>query len=96
MSKLTDGERLVKLETRVEDVIKGIDDIKRDNKEFRERLEKLLPTFATEDFVLVIKKDLQKEIAQTKASRLKDLTIQALVIGPISALIGFFFATVTK
>lgn len=96
MDKRTDGERLVKVETQIDAVLTGIGDIKRDNKEFRERLEKLLPTFATEDFVLVIKRDLQKEIAQTKASRLKDLIIQALVIGPISALIGFFFATVTK
>lgn len=56
MEKLTDGERLMKVETQLEAVIKGIEDIKSENKEFREKLEPLLPTYATKDEIEILKK----------------------------------------
>ena len=54
--KLTDGERLVKLETQVSAVLNGIEDIKRENKEFRDKLEPLLPTYATKEEIESLKK----------------------------------------
>lgn len=54
--KLTNGERLVKLETQVGEILNGINDIKSENKEFREKLEPLLPTYATKAEIEVLKK----------------------------------------
>lgn len=96
MTKLTESERLVKLETQVESAIGLLNEIKTDNKEFRVKLENLLPSYATAEQLELIEKKLEDKISQSKSSRLKDLIIQALIIGPISALIGFFFANITR
>lgn len=96
MSKLTDGERLVKLETQLTQVLLGISELKIDGKDFRDRLDLLLPTFATHEDLNTVESKLTKQINQSRNSRLKDLIIQALLIGPISALIGFFFANINK
>lgn len=56
MANLTNGERLVKLETQVGEILNGINDIKSENKEFRDKLEPLLPTYVTKAEIEVLRK----------------------------------------
>lgn len=73
MTKLTDGERLVKLETQVEAVLSGIEDLKKENKDFRDKLEPLLPTYAT-----------QVDLQELK----KKSSLQVWLTGTLSAAFG--------
>lgn len=96
MTTKTNTERLAVVETQLTQVLVGITELKNDGKEFRDRLDLLLPTFATHEDLKSIELELTAKINQSRNSRLKDLVIQALIIGPISALIGFFFANIIK
>jgi len=89
VTKQTTEERMAIMETKLDIVINN-------QEKANQKLDLLLPTFATTEELSVTKHDLEKKITQSRSSRLKDLIIQALVIGSISALLGYFFANITQ
>lgn len=95
MTRLTDGERLVKLETQVGQVLQGITEIKEDGKEFRDRLDLLLPTFATHEDLKVIELRLSKDIKEAKRlgliKTIVTSVVTAVIVGIIMFEVGRFF-----
>ena len=96
MTRLNDGERLVKVETQLTQVLQGITEIKSDNKEFRDRLDLLLPTFATHEDLTQSKAELLKEINEIKASRWVQNTLSAILGSVLTLLIGYALANIFK
>ena len=85
----TESERLVALETKVDIIIEQ-------QKVLSEKLDKAMPNYVTHQQLSEKLTVLEQTFTTSRTSKAKDLAIQALIIGPISALIGFFIASITN
>lgn len=89
MSRLTESERLVKLETQVDAVLVGITEIKADNKEFRDKLDGLLPEYATKSQLQSLRKEIKRK------SFIQN-TLSAILGSVLTLLIAFFITNVGR
>lgn len=89
MSTLTDGERLVKLETQLDAVQKTLDKIDK-------QLTAVLPTFVTHDEHKATVDDLRSELSEIKGKRWIQNTLSSILGSVLTFLVSYALFTVFK